>query len=69
MKNVGKLDQQIRYVVGLGLLFYGGIAFLVEYPFYLGASIIGAALLITARLRLCGLYRLIGINTCPIDER
>jgi hypothetical protein len=69
MKNVGRLDQQIRYVVGLGLLLYGGIAFVVDYPFFLGASILGASLLITAQLRLCGLYRLIGINTCPIDER
>ncbi len=69
MKNVGRLDQQVRYVVGLGLLMYGGLAFLLELPMFTTAAILGAALIITARLRLCGLYRLIGINTCPIDER
>ena len=69
MKNVGRLDQQVRYGVGALLLAYAGISFFVELPLVTTAAILGASLLVTARLRLCGLYRLIGINTCPIDER
>jgi hypothetical protein len=69
MKNVGRLDSQVRYVVGLAMLIYGGLAFVLDLPLFVGASLAGAILIITARLRLCGLYKLIGVNTCPIDER
>jgi Protein of unknown function (DUF2892). len=69
MKNVSTFDAKVRYVLGLGLLIYGGLAFLLELPMFTTAAILGAALIITARLRLCGLYKLIGINTCPLEER
>jgi len=84
MKNVGRLDQQVRYAVGALLLAYAGIAFFVDLPLMVGSAVIinaapriaavvnavlGVALIATAQLRFCGLYRLIGVNTCPIDER
>lgn len=69
MKNVGRLDQQVRYAVGAVLLAYAGIAFFVELPLMVGSAVFGVALIATAQLRFCGLYRLIGVNTCPIDER
>lgn len=69
MKNVGRLDQQVRYGVGALFVLYGILAFVVTWPFAVGATVAGIALLATARMRFCGLYRLIGVNTCPIDER
>lgn len=69
MKNVGRLDQQVRYAVGALFVIYGVIAFVATWPLAVGATVAGVALLATARLRFCGLYRLIGVNTCPIDER
>lgn len=69
MKNVGRLDQQVRYGVGALFVMYGIVAFVVTWPFAFGSIVAGVALIATARMRFCGLYRLIGVNTCPIDER
>jgi hypothetical protein len=56
-KNVGKTDKTIRYILALVFVYLG----------YTGSSwwyllaIISAA---TAYLGKCGLYKVLGINTC-----
>ena len=64
-KNIGKLDRVIRTVAGvaLGAAAYqtGGVA----------AIILGAAAgiaLVTGLIGWCGLYVLLGINTCTVDK-
>ena len=69
MKNVGRLDQQVRYVIGALLLAYAVLGFFLELPIEVGAAVAGVVFIGTAQMRFCGLYKLIGVNTCPIDEQ
>lgn len=65
IKNVGKPDRVVRVVVGLAL-FYGA------YSSGGAASIVlviaGLIALITGLVGWCGMYSLLGINTCKIDN-
>lgn len=64
-KNVGKNDAMIRYGIAVGALF--GAILLPEYRTLL--LIASAALALTAYVGLCGLYKILGINTCPLDQQ
>lgn len=62
--NVGTIDRLIRVVLGLALLslFFvinGGIKYV---------SLIGIVLLLTAIIKFCPLYTLIGVNTCSTKK-
>lgn len=64
-KNVGKKDAMIRYVIaGVALV---GAVLLPDYRTLL--IITAAAMAITGYVGMCGLYKLFGINTCPIDQK
>jgi hypothetical protein len=69
MKNVGSLDAKLRYGVGVGFLALGGLLLLLQLPLAFGSVTAGVALIATARMRFCGLYKLLGFNSCPLDER
>jgi uncharacterized membrane protein len=60
-QNEGKLDRTVRIVLGLAILllsvFVSGVLQIVFY-------IIGAVALITGIIGFCGLYKILGINTC-----
>lgn len=60
-KNVGKIDRLIRIIIGLGIIGAG-----LYYKNILG--FIGIIPLFTGVFSWCGLYKLIGINTCKIDK-
>jgi len=61
-KNVGKVDQIIRYIIG-------AILIVLAFVFPLYWLLIPAAIAIfTAVFSFCGLYRLFGINTCKIEN-
>ncbi|MEZ5931725.1 MAG: DUF2892 domain-containing protein [Alphaproteobacteria bacterium] len=63
--NVGSADRLIRIIVGLVL---------IVLPLASGWSmlstiislIVGAVLIVTALVRFCPLYRLIGVRTCKV---
>ena len=55
-KNIGSADLTIRVVIGLALIFWGLLS-----QNWLGA--IGLIPLLTAALRWCPAYTLLGINT------
>lgn len=64
-KNVGGIDRGIRVIAGLAL---GFAAFNTAGP---AAYILGFAALIaliTGLVGWCGLYTLLGVNTCKIDK-
>ncbi len=65
--NVGRLDQIIRIIVGIGLIaapyFYVSDIWQSQ-PTYYAAHIVGAILIITAFIRFCPLYRIVGMRTC-----
>lgn len=65
--NVGSIDKIIRYLiaaVALGLILthtvVGTAAIIV--------GIVGGVMLITALLGFCGLYKVLGCNTCPMKK-
>lgn len=64
-KNIGNVDRVIRIVAGLALFFAaystGGNAAIV-------LAVAGVIALATGLVGWCGLYLLLGINTCKIDK-
>jgi hypothetical protein len=63
--NEGPIDRAVRVVLGLALLAVA--VFAVETSSTIGIVLLvaGAALTITGAVGFCGLYRVLGINTCP----
>jgi len=62
-KNVGGIDKVLRLVVG---------AVVIATGIYMGwwwLAVIGAIVFLTGLLGRCGLYYLIGVNTCPVEDR
>lgn len=66
--NEGTIDRIIRAVLGaaalvaavmLGIGSTGGIVLLV----------VGGVLMVTAAVGFCPLYRVLGVNTCPVEKR
>lgn len=60
-KNVGKKDAIMRYVLAVIFLFLG---YTVSWLFY----ILAFAMVATAYLGTCFLYKLVGVNTCKFDK-
>ena len=65
--NEGTVDRIIRAVVGVAALLgafaigSGSVAFVL-------LLVVGAVLLVTAAVGFCPLYRVFGINTCPVAK-
>ncbi len=65
--NEGTIDRIIRAVVGVAALLgafamgSGSVAFVL-------LLVVGAILLVTAAVGFCPLYRVFGINTCPVAK-
>ena len=67
--NVGVIDRLFRLVFGIGLM---GAALSASSVFESGmaqyiAFILGAVAIMTATLRFCPVYRIIGIRTCDCE--
>lgn len=64
--NEGPIDRAIRVIVGIALIaagfFVSGITSIVLW-------VIGAIFLLTGITGFCGLYVLLGINTCPLKNQ
>ncbi|MGE4321336.1 MAG: DUF2892 domain-containing protein [Acholeplasmataceae bacterium] len=68
-KNVGKVDQLIRYLLAavllvVGILLFNSLTWLAIVLFVLAA--ISA---VTGAIGFCGLYTLLGINTCKVETK
>jgi len=65
--NVGSLDRAIRLIVGALLIalpnFYASEIWASQAARW-GIPFVGAVLIVTALVRFCPLYRLIGVNSC-----
>ncbi|MBN2755335.1 MAG: DUF2892 domain-containing protein [Candidatus Goldbacteria bacterium] len=64
--NEGKTDRIVRVVLGAGLI-AGGFFTTGTLAIVLWA--VGAISLITGAVGFCGLYALLGINTCPVNKK
>jgi phosphatidylglycerophosphate synthase len=62
MANVGGIDRILRAVIGLALIAFG-----VVYGNYWW--ILGLVLAGTAVFRFCGLYKVLGVSTCPMAKQ
>ncbi|MCX7725716.1 MAG: DUF2892 domain-containing protein [Chitinispirillaceae bacterium] len=63
--NEGKIDRVIRAVLGILLLILG---FMLSGVYKIIILIAAAILIITAITGFCGLYAVLGINTCKIKK-
>lgn len=63
--NIGTPDRLVRLVLGAALILWallaGGWTALAWV-----ALVAGAVLVATAAMRVCPLYRLVGLSTCPL---
>ncbi|MGB1110696.1 MAG: YgaP family membrane protein [Gammaproteobacteria bacterium] len=63
-KNVGGIDKVIRIIAGIAL-----IAWAILGTGYNWIGWIGVVPLATALLGICPAYSLIGVNTCPANNK
>lgn len=67
--NVGSADRLIRIILGLVLIV---LPFVTSFGMWanplgqFGVPIVGVVLVVTALVRFCPLYRLIGVRTCKV---
>jgi hypothetical protein len=61
--NVGSFDRILRIVLGivLGVLYFNGT---LAGGLGIAALIVGIVLIVTALIKFCPLYRILGLNTC-----
>lgn len=64
-KNVGKADALVRYGIALVAVIVAAILPEFRIPLIVFASVLS----LTAYFGLCGLYKVFGINTCPVKQR
>jgi hypothetical protein len=65
-KNIGAIDRITRAV--LGAIFVLSFFFLKSSLFKIILLIFGIVLVFTAITGFCGLYKVLGISTCPLKE-
>ncbi|MEZ5525507.1 MAG: DUF2892 domain-containing protein [Pseudomonadales bacterium] len=63
MKNTGAVDRLIRVVAGLIIL---SLVFVGPQSWW---GLVGLVPLVTGLVGFCPLYKLVGLNTCPISKR
>lgn len=63
MKNVGNPDQIFRIIAGLALL---SLVFIGPETLW---GLIGLVPLFTGLFGFCPIYKILGMNTCPIAEK
>ncbi|MCB5194805.1 YgaP family membrane protein [Deefgea salmonis] len=61
--NVGGLDRTLRVLVGGGLILAALLGWIGVWGW------IGIVPLATGIFRYCPLYRLLGLNTCPLKQK
>lgn len=67
-KNVGGADRVIRIIAGLALLGFA-LAGMAGEGLVTGiVAAAGAVALLTGLVGWCGLYKLLGVNTCKVDK-
>lgn len=61
--NVGSRDRIFRFLLAAVLL-YGGLSVYADTSWGIGLDIAAVVLALTGAIGFCGIYRLLGINTC-----
>lgn len=66
--NEGGLDRTIRILLGATLAWLGYASGVVSGSLATVTLVVGIVLMITGVTGFCGLYKVLGINTCPVKE-
>lgn len=66
-KNVGSIDKIIRFVIAAVALILI-VSGMVTGTLAIVIGIVGGAMLLTSIFGFCGLYTLLGFNTCPAKK-
>lgn len=66
MKNVGKKDANLRYLAAAVLIMIS-IFTNANLGLAIGLYVSALVLIVTGLVGFCGLYKLFGIDTCPLD--
>ncbi len=67
--NIGTTDRALRLLAGIALL---GLAWLAPIALFTSttalvlATVVGVVMIVTALVRFCPLYAVLGIKTCPV---
>lgn len=70
--NVGSADRIVRIIVGLALMlvpFVSGLAFFANPVAQWGSVVVGLVLVVTALVRFCPLYTILGLSSCKVPSR
>lgn len=67
-KNIGNVDKTIRLIIALtiAVLFFADV---INGTLAIVLGIVAVAMVITSLVNFCGLYTLLGINTCPAKKK
>lgn len=68
MKNAGSIDRILRIVVGAAILGWGIYGWSVNGTFNLW-TLIGVVPLFTGLIGWCPAYTMLGIKTCPTENK
>ena len=68
-RNESDLDRLLRLIVGVALIFLALLNNSLDSTIKVIFIIFAMALIFTALTGFCGIYRLLGITTCPIKPR
>lgn len=66
-KNEGRQDRVLRAILGIILIFLG--IFVLTQTAQIIAFVVAGILIVTALTGYCGLYTVLGINTCPAKKK
>lgn len=66
--NVGTTDRIIRAIAGIAALI-GAVALGIGTVGGILLLVVGGILGVTAAVGFCPLYRVLGMNTCPVPKR
>lgn len=69
--NVGGIDRVFRAIIGLVLIalpFVSGMALFDGGLFKWGAVVVGLIMLVVSITKICPLYAILGIRTCPMNK-
>jgi hypothetical protein len=67
-KNEGNVDRIVRAVVAVAA-FGGAAAVGLGSIGGIVLAVVGVIMAVTAAVGFCPLYRLVGVNTCPLDAK
>jgi uncharacterized membrane protein len=67
-RNEGTADRVVRAIAGVVALIIAGLVGIGSIGGVL-LAVVGTVLVVTGAVGFCPLYRVLGVNTCPVDKQ